>query len=217
LLRRDRPYARDTVLGAAERAARRRGRRQRRKAIGLYREVLAREPDNLQLHRKLAALLAREGQVEEAWSRYRRAADALTRRGFIPQAIGVCREAVAALPREAAAWRTLAELELARDRKADALRALLDGRRRFRSRAQRPQAMELLWAAVRVDPGQLAASLDLARLLTRSGDRARALELLDLTCAARPDRVRRLRAAQLRIAPGWKTLGRWLRALLAGR
>jgi tetratricopeptide (TPR) repeat protein len=213
LLRRKTPFVRTDILEQAARAARKRGRRQRRKAITLYREGLAREPENLDLHRKLAPLLAADGQLDEAWGSYRRAVDALSKRGFVGQAIGVCREAVAALPREVAAWRALAQLELVRGRRADAVKSLLEGRRHCRGRARAREAMELLGEILRVDPSQIDVSLDLASLLARSGDRARALALLDETLAVRPDRARRLRAAQFWIAPGCKTAWRWLRAL----
>lgn len=211
-LRRTPTYDRARFLARAARASRRGGRRQRRKAIALIREVLAHEPDNQELHRKLAALLAADGQTREAWTSYRKALDDLARRGFTDQAVGVCREAVRGLPRETVAWRALAALEVARQRPADAIRALLEGRAQFRSRAQREAALELLAEARRIDPAHLEAGVELARLLARSGNRASALAIVEELIRAHPRQLRRLCAVRFRIAPGLRSACRWLRA-----
>jgi tetratricopeptide (TPR) repeat protein len=211
--RRSKSYDRASLLARATRASRRGGRRQRRKAIALLREVLAREPGSQELHRKLAALLAADGQQRAAWAGYRKALDDLEARGFVEQAIGVCREACGGLPREPAAWRALAALELGRGRRIDAVRALLDGRARFRSRAQRPHALELLREARRIDPHHLEAGLDLAKLLSRSDARPAAVKILDELSRAHPGQARRVYAARLRIAPDLRTACAWLRCL----
>jgi tetratricopeptide (TPR) repeat protein len=211
-LGRSKSYDRASLLARATRASRG-GRRQRRKAIALLREVLAREPGGQELHRKLAALLAGDGQTREAWASYRKALDDLSQRGFVEQAIGVCREACGGLPHEPAAWRALAALELGRGRKIDAIRALVDGRARFRSRAHRPHALELLREARRIDPSHLEVGLDLARLLSKSGAKAPATAILDELLRAHPRQVRRVLAARLRIAPDLHTACRWLRSL----
>jgi len=211
-LRRTPSYDRARFLARAARASRRGGRRQRRKAIALIREVLAREPANQELHRKLAALLAADGQTRDAWASYRKALDDLARRGFADQAVGVCREAVRGLPRELAAWRMLAALEVGRGRSADAVRSLLDGRAVFSARSQRAAALELLSEARRIDPGHLEVGIDLAQLLARSGNRSSALQILEELIRVHPGQLRRLCAAQFRIAPGLRSACRWLRA-----
>jgi tetratricopeptide (TPR) repeat protein len=212
---RKKTYDRADALARAARAARRRGRRSRRKAIALLRQVLAHEPGNADLQRKLAALLARDGQPDEAWTRYQRALGDLSRRGFTDQAIGLCREAAGCLPREPATWRELAALQVARGRKADAIASLLEGRAHFRARSARPQALELLRAARRIDPLHLEAGVDLARLLARSGARAAALEIAEELLRAHPRQTRRLCALRLRVAPDLRSACRWLRALCA--
>lgn len=211
-LRRTPSYDRARFLARAARASRRGSRRQRRKAIALIREVLAHEPENQELHRKLAALLAADGQTREAWASYRKALDDLARRGFADQAVGVCREAVCGLPREAVAWRTLASLELARQRPQDAIRALLEGRAQFRSRAQRVQALELLAEARKIDPTHLEAGIEAAKLLARTGNRDSALSILAELIRAHPGQRRKLCGLQFRIAPGLRSACRWLRA-----
>ncbi len=213
LFGRKRHYDRSRVLGDAA-VAQRRGKL--RKAAGLYREVLAVEPGNVDIERKLAPLLARMKQRTEAWASYRRAAEGLARHGFTDRAIGVYREATQHLAREPQLWLALAELEVKRGRRADAAHALWTGARALRSRAGRPHALRLLERAHAIDPSAFEVSFDLAAGLARSGRRERALRLLAelATTPCAPDLLRRVRGRQLRIAPGPRAVWRWLHALL---
>ncbi len=211
---RNRHYDRVRILAAATRAQRK-GRR--KKAIALYRQVLEFEPENPDLHRKLAPLLARTRKRAEAWASYRRAAEGLVRLGFVDRAIGVFREASGYLPREEEVWLGLADLEAKRGRRADALQALLAGRSHLRSRADRTRAIRLLARARALDPSCFEASFDLAGLLARSGHRARSLSLLnELATRARGKDLRRVRARQLRVSPGLRAAWRWLSSIPAG-
>lgn len=215
LLRRQRSYDRARLLDRAARAARAprwRGRGPKRKAIGCYRQVLSVEPDNYDLHRKIAPLLAQTKQAESAWSSYRRAAEALRERGFIDRAIGVYREAVRYLPRQIQAWKGLAALELERGRQPDASAALLEGRRQFRSRRTRQHAIVLLTEAHKLDPTEPGVTFDLALLLARTGARGRAVAILDALLVARPEEEAAIRARQFRVAPGAGSAWRYLRA-----
>jgi tetratricopeptide (TPR) repeat protein len=207
-------YDRLRILGDAARAQRK-GRR--KKAIALYRQVLEHEPENPDLHRKLAPLLARTRKPAEAWASYHRAAEGLVRLGFVDRAIGVYREAAGHLPREEKVWLGLAALEAKRGRRADAVQTLLTGRRRLRSRADRPRAIRLLSRARELAPGCFEASFDLAGLLASSGQRGRSIALLDdLAARVRGRELRRVRARQLRISPGPRAAWRWLAALAGG-
>jgi tetratricopeptide (TPR) repeat protein len=200
------------------RAAGARRRRRRKKAISLYRQVLAVEPEDPDVHRKIAPLLAQTRQPGEAWASYRKAASNLVRRGFVDQAIGVYREAARYLPRETDVWLAVAELQMKRGRRPDAIAALREGRRHFRGKAQRPRAILLLLQARKLDPHDFATSYDLACLLARAGGRARALRLLDeLATRSHRHQLRRVRGRQLLLAPGPGAVGRWLRACVLGR
>jgi tetratricopeptide (TPR) repeat protein len=213
LLSRKRSLDRDHILGQAARAARRRGQRHRRKALGLYRQVLEAEPDNPDLLRKIALLLVKTQDPNNACASYRRAIAVFSDRGFFDRAVGVCREALRYLPRAVPLWKDLAALEVERGRRVDAVEALLKGRRRFRGRRSRAEARELLVAAHHIDPINLAVTFDLASQLARSDDRPRALALLDGLAAARPSDGRRIRAKQFRISPGVRTAWCWFRSL----
>jgi tetratricopeptide (TPR) repeat protein len=211
-LGRNRGYDRSRVLKQATHAVRR-GRHG--KALTLYQQVLEHEPNNTDLHRRVAPLLARAGKREEAWASYRRAGEALVRQGFVEQAIGVYREACDRLPRAVEAWLALADLEAERGRPRDAVQTLLAGRRRFRSRRDRKHAVRLLKRARRIDPSDFASTFDLAGLAAQVGLRAHAQRMLEEiapTCTRR--QLRRLRARQFAIAPGARTLWMYLRALL---
>jgi tetratricopeptide (TPR) repeat protein len=210
---RKRRYDRGRVLADAARAQR---KGKARKAVALYREVLGVEPDNVEIHRKVAPLLAQTRQLPEAWASYRRAAAGLVREGLVERAIGVYREAARHLRREVGPWMAIADLELRRGRRADAIQALWTGRRELRSRAQRPQAIRLLERARELDPNGFEVNFELAGLLARSGRSARALTMLEqLAPRASGRALRRVRARQLRISPGPRTLWGWLRSPLS--
>ena len=205
LLRRRNEYDRKHLLEAAARA---RAKNQRRRAIALYRWLLAVERNNADLHSKLAPLLAETGQDFDAWNSFRSTAQAALRDGRDDRALAVYREASQLLPREIQVWQALARLLSKRGEEEAALEALLEGSRHFRTPYHRPQAIHLLRRARIIDPWQLESVIELAGLLGRSQQRDEARLLLD-GLAQRCDgrRLRRVRAAQLRLDPrlltGW--------------
>ncbi|MDJ0864598.1 MAG: hypothetical protein QNK03_00725 [Myxococcota bacterium] len=212
--RRREAYDRSRILTEASRA---RGRGRLRRAIRLYRWVLAAEPRNPDLHAKLAPLLARTGRRFDAWVHFRAAARGYQRAGSPDRVGAVHLEAVRSLPREAEAWLQLARFQRGQGRTEDAVRTLLEGRGRQRGRRARAQAIHLLRQATALDPAQVAATLDLARLLARSDQRAEALLRLErLIDRCEPGELPRVLAARFRLtldlAHGWQ----WLRSV-AGR
>ena len=204
-------YDRSRLL---KRAAAARKKRKHKKAISLYRQVLAAEPRSTDLHQKIAPLLARTGQKADALSSYRIAAEALLAGGFKERAIGLLRAAAGELPREVELWLGVAELEASRGRKADAMQALLQGRRNFRSSRWRPQEIQLLTLARKLDPTQFRVSYDLACLLGRSGDRSQAVRLLEFVGRQHPRHRLRVRARQLWLDPSLGGVSRLARALV---
>ena len=211
-LLRKKSYDRHRILTKAARA---RKRRRWHKAIELYREVLAHEPDNPEILRRVAPMLARTKQGEEAWKTYRKAAERLVAQGFSEQAIGVYREASDALPREIAVWKALADLEVARGRRADGIAVLLQGRRQFRSLRHRGEALELLQCARKIDRANFDVDFDLAALLTSSGARLRARQLLeDLAVRSRSRQLRRVRARLFFLFPSPRSAWGWVASLV---
>jgi thioredoxin-like negative regulator of GroEL len=211
-LMRKKVYDRQRILAQAARA---RKRRRWGKAIALYQQILSREPDNPEILRKVAPLLAKAKQNDEAWKSYRRAAEQLSARGFSEQAIGLYREAAGYLPREVAVWTALAEQEVARGRRADAIAVLLAGRRHFRSWRARGNAIELLHCARKIDRENFEVDFDLAALLANSGARPRARQLLEaLAARSQAGELRRVRARLFVLFPSPRSAYGWVTSLV---
>lgn len=213
--RRGQSYDRNRILNDARRAA---GRGATAKAIALYERVREVEPHNPDVLRRLAVQRARAGQRAEAWRDCRAAAEGLAKRGFVEKAIGIYREFATHLPDEISVWHALAELELARKRPPDAIDALLNGRRHFRSKRQRTEALSLLRRARQIDPTHFEANFELARLLIREGapgPARRILEALVPHTRTRRER-RRLRGRLFRLSPTPGAAWRWFAACFGG-
>ncbi len=212
---RRRSYDRSRSLSEASRA---RARGNPTKAIARYREVLEHEPTNTDIHRRLAPLLAGTRQVEDAWASYQIAIAHLVRGGFLDQAIGVLREAAGCLGKQRAVWEELANVETERGRPIDAHAALLEGRNRFRSRQDAPDAIHLLLRARKLAPGDFATNHDLAALLIRSGAPDPAAHILrQLALQSTRSQLRRVRGLQFRLAPSPGAFWAWIRASFGRR
>ena len=203
-------YDRSRILEGASRA---RARKRYRRATALYRRVLALEPANVELHARLAPLLAATGQHFDAWVSFRTCASAAAVEQRLDQAAAIYREAARCLPHELAAWEMLAETEQRRGRDHEAHEALLEASQQFRGRKRRPEAIHLLRRALEIEPWSPKVVLDLAHLLARSHQESEAQILLErLAGKSRGTELRCVRAAQWRIAPTLLNTWRWLRA-----
>lgn len=205
-------YDRTRVLAAAYQAA---ARRRYSRAVSLYRRVLAAEPDNGEIHEKVAPLLAQTGECFDAWVSFRTAARAHASAGRPDLALAVFRAATQHLPRELAAWEATADLQREKGRRGEAARTLLEARGHFRRRDLQPQAIYLLRRVRQIEPWHVESVLDLARLLARTRQREEALRLLEgLASRSSGPELRRVRAAEFRLSPGFRRAWRWLRAAL---
>jgi tetratricopeptide (TPR) repeat protein len=201
-------YDRQRIL---EEAARARARKKRAKAIELYRWVLALEPQNVELHGKLAPLLAESGHSFDAWCSFRNLARACLREGQTDRALAVYREAALYLPREVEAWLGVARLQHKDGQPRQALETLVEGSRNFRTRWLRPQAIHLLRRAREIDPWDFEVATELAQLLASTHQRQEGRYLLaGLAERCSGERLRRVRTEQLRLSPGPRSLWRWL-------
>ncbi|MCG8591528.1 MAG: hypothetical protein MJE66_19710 [Proteobacteria bacterium] len=206
-------YDRARILDAAGKA---KAKNRRRTAIRLYRRVLAIEPGNAELHGRIAPLLADVGSRFDAWRSYRIAAQALTRDGRDEQALAFYRDATSRLPREFGAWQAQARLERKLGHKDTAVETLLAGRRRFRRRGLRPQAIALLRQALEIAPSRRSIVIDLARLLARTRQEEEALLLLERSAERATGReLLSIRSVQWRITPTLRHTWLWLRAAQA--
>jgi len=205
-------YDRTRVLAAAAQAA---ARRRYSRAVALYRRVLAVEPDNGEIHEKVAPLLAQTRRDFDAWVSFRTAARAHASTGRPDLALAVYRTATRHLPRELAAWEAAADLQREKGRRGEAAQTLLEARDHFRRRDLQPQAIYLLRRVRQIEPWHFQTVLDLVRLLARTGQREEALKLLEgLASRSSGSELRRVRAAEFRLSPGLVRGWRWLRAAL---
>jgi tetratricopeptide (TPR) repeat protein len=210
LFRRDVQYDRRKLLTQAAKA-RKSGKTKR--AIEAYRRILEAEPHDIDVHRRVAPLLARSGQHQAAMDSFSEAMRGLIRGGFDSHALGVCREATRFYPGQVALWEATAQLRLKTANAQDAINALLEGRSHFRRRKQRAEAIRLLERAHEIDPENLAVSLDLSRLLVRAGERRKARAMLSqLATRLRGRALRKVRFAQFRNEPSGRTAWTLLRS-----
>jgi tetratricopeptide (TPR) repeat protein len=207
---RRKPYDRAATLEAAH-AARARGRI--RKAISGYAKVLEHDPHDWPVHAHLAPLLARRRKWNESRASFNTAAEGFLEQGFSDKAIAVWTLAAQTFPEDVEYRERIANELAQRGRRADAVRSLLDGRTRLRSRRQRPIAILLLRQALVLQPLHFEATLDLAKLLGREKGRKEAQKLLrDLRVHTSGPNVRRLRAAQFWISPSPRFAMDWMLA-----
>jgi Tfp pilus assembly protein PilF len=206
---RSKPFDRTATVIAADRA---RARGRRKKAIALYREVLAAKPDDATVHGKVAPLLAASGEREQALASFRAAASAHLAAGFTDRALAVLAQATEAYPEEEPFWEDVARLQVARGRRADAVAALSRGGARLVARKSYGAAERVLRRAGQLEPWHPETTFALARALAGGGRRADAVRLLDGLAARSTGRPRAAaRRLALRLAPGARTLWHWLR------
>ncbi len=203
-------YDRAAVLEDAEKA---RARGKRKKAVAGYRTILEHEPDDYVVHGKLAPLLV-DDAPRDAWTSFEKAAQGHASKGFADRALAVYRQAADALPFIPEGWEQVAALHQQRGRRADAVKALLDGQGHFWRRTQDlPTAVRLLEKVLALEPWHVDGTVALARATKKLGDRAGAVERLNALLAhvePGPPRRRVLRA-RFGVAPGFRHFWAWLR------
>jgi len=203
-------YNRAKVYEDAEKA---RGKGKKKKAIAGYKKILEHEPDDWQIHGKLAPLLA-ESAPKEAWSSFDKAAKGHLDKGFADRALAVYRQAADLLPFIPGSWEQVAVLHQQKGRKADAVKALVEGQRHFwKTPKDQEVAHGFLIQALSIEPWHLDAPIALARLEKKKGNAAagvgRLTQLLDHV-KSKPERKRVLKA-RLGLAFSFGHLWAWLR------
>ncbi len=184
-----------------------------RRALLLLRQLLAREPNNPELHALIAAPLAERGFAFDAWASYQAAAAALCTLGKKQAALALYADATRRLPHCFDAWVARASLERELGRPETARGVLLEGRDRFNQRRFRSEAIALLQRALEIDPGSLEVIFDLARLLMRVGRKEEALFQLDrLAGQTRGKHLKAIYRVKCFLSPSLANSWRWLRA-----
>lgn len=215
MLFRRRPKDRNELVAQAHKA---RARGRITKAIAGYQKALELAPGDLAIHAALAPLLARRGQRDEALQSFALAADGQLKLGFVDRAVSLRRQAAETFPEEFPLWQELTRVYLVRDRRADAVAALLSGGRTLLRSRHREVGVQVLRRALEIEPRHLEGTLLLARTLARLGRKSEALPLLDgLDARAGGATLRRARRLAFRLSPTPRRLWRWFKAALGRR
>jgi len=210
------PRSRSEIIAEADRA---RSKGRLKKAITEYRKALELEPKDPVVLGKLAPLLARTKQSEASLESFRAAAQGHLDKGFADKALAVYAQAVETFPHQVSLWQQIAQLNLSKGHRAEAVKTLLRGRFHFRRKAERRGAITLLQEVLTLDPTLFEVKLDLGLQLAREKHVAEAMSLLNpmvLDARTRPQ-LRRLRWTLALASPSVGAWGRWLRAALLGR
>ncbi|HSM94268.1 MAG TPA: hypothetical protein VLT47_15430 [Anaeromyxobacteraceae bacterium] len=212
--RRKKRLDRTELLAQADRL---RARGRRRRAITLYQLLLAQDPDDLNVHGKLAPLLAAEGRQAEAMASFRAAAAGHTSAGFADRGIAVLKQAAEVLPEDEALWTEVANLHVQRGRRGDAVAVLTEGGERLLRTRFRPIGGKLLRRALELDPWNVKATMLLAKTLQRERRSAEAVTLLDGLARRVGGKARRqARGLAFRLSPSPARLWYWLTARAGG-
>jgi Tfp pilus assembly protein PilF len=204
------PRTRSEILAAADRA---RSRGRVRKAADGYREALQSDPTDPSVNVKLGPLLAKLGDATGGARCFRVAAKRHLDAGFVDRAAAVTLTATGVFPLDTGFRVELAQLNVKRGRKKDAVATLLEGGREQAKARRSDLAAALLGRALEIEPYHLETCLALVPVLARAGHADSARELVGkLEERYRGPALRRVRWAAFRLSPGLGTFWRWLRA-----
>ncbi len=213
MLWRRRPKTRRDLVAAGDRA---RAKGRVKAAVAAYRAALAHHgPDDPRVHGKLAPLLAQLEDATGALASFRRAAEGHLQTGFVERALSVYLQARREFPLEPEFHCEAARVHLVRGRRADAAIVLAEGGRAL-GRTRRAEGIEMLRGALGLQPCHVEATLALAPLLRKEGQRDEARRLLErLEPGLRGAALRRARWEMLRAAPGLRAGWRWMTSLVS--
>ncbi len=208
-------YDRGAILREAENH---RSRGSIRKAIREYERVLAVDPQDAEVHAKVASLYIRTGRADKAKASLRRVIAHYEKQGFVDKAIAMLRLALKVDRRDLAARVHLADLYLGKALPASALRLLERGRRTFRGKRFLRQALAVEEKILSIAPDDFRAQISKAGLLAKAGRGCEARDLLwriESQCARKRNRTRwrKTRWMLTRHAPSVSTAWGWFLSL----
>ncbi len=168
-------YDRSAILRKAE-VYRSRGRV--RRAIREYEKILAVDPQDIDVHTKVAQLYIRAGRSEQAMASLKRIVEWNEHEGFVDKAIAMLRVAQGVDRRDLEVYLRLADLYLGKGVNGDALGLLEGARRAFRRKRFRKEAIAVEEKILSFAPDDFQAQVSCVRLLWHAGRRYDAEERL---------------------------------------
>ena len=164
--------------GILRRAERFRSRGRVKSAIREYERVLAVDPDDIEVHTKVAQLYIRARRKDQAKASLKRVIEWNEKEGFVDKEIAMLRVAQKLDRRDLAVYLRLAELYLGKEVTGDALRLLEGARRAFRRKRFFKEAIAVEEKILSIAPDDFQAQVSFVRLLRRAGRRYEAGERL---------------------------------------
>jgi tetratricopeptide (TPR) repeat protein/Tfp pilus assembly protein PilZ len=211
--KRNKPYSRTKILEDAGKAQRK-GRL--KKAIAKYMILLKVDPEDYEVHNKIAPLLARKRRFTESWESFKTAGEGFYRLGFAEKAMSVYTQAAKFMPKKIETWEAAVKLQLDLQQDADALKTIIEGRRYFKYCNNQHKVISLLRKALKIDPWNFETTFHLAHLLVKSGNSEEAKQLLyGLLERERGRALWRTCFTILKVSPSLSSAWRCLRTILA--
>lgn len=167
------PFDREDTLKKAEKLLRQ-GRLEA--AIAEYVRVVEEQPKDWNTANLLGDLYVRAGRAEKAAEQYARIADHFSREGFYPKAAALYKKILKFRPDDEAVQLELAELSTKQGLLADAKAQLAAVAERRRARGDRMGAAEIVVRLGSLDPSDIDARLNAARVLAEGGSASIAAE-----------------------------------------
>lgn len=196
----------------AAKAAEARGKGKRKRAVELYREILEHDPEDHEVHGKIAQLLAEGGDLTAASVSFRAGAEGYHKKGFTDRAIALLKQGTTYLPTDAELWLRISEMYVGREKKKDAEKTLSDARPMFKRKADLRGAARILDAHLALEPRALDVAIDRAQVAKRLRDRDHGVALLTGLLAGASDAERKkLRKALFSLQPSLGSWWRWVR------
>lgn len=144
-------------------------------AIVEYQRALEEQPRDFSTANLLGELYLRVGQVDRAVAHYSRIADQFRREGFLPRAAALYKKILKIKPDDEPALVQAAEISAQQGLLADAKTHLNTLAQRHARRGDRRGAADVALRIARLDPEDIRAQIDAARVTAELGDRAAAI------------------------------------------
>ncbi len=200
-------YDRGEILRMAEKY---RSQRRIRRAVREYEKILTVDPQDIDVHIRIAPLYIRAGRKDHAKTSLRQVIAWYEKQGFADKAIATLRLALTVDRLDLAAHLNLADLYLDKGHAGEARYILDVARKSFRGKRYLKEALAVEEKTLNLAPDDFRAQVSLVRLLWRTGKRREALERLrrmEEQWARRGNREywRKTRRLYCRLAPSLST------------